>query len=152
MLSDGIDTYLYGLGRIGEQEGANWEYHLAEISLKVIKYRAHVLLVSLKSAAAFTSQLDQRLGNPANEAFFNRDITCFLEFAQVCGQVAAGQASRIGQEGEVGFDDGGQHNEDFEAGGRVNRAVNLINFFLVFRVGFISGHLVTLQGEAGFFG
>lgn len=126
-----------------------WLNRLAEISLKVIKDRAHVLVVSLESAAAFISQLDQRLGNPTNETFFNRDITCFLQFAQVCGEVSAGQVSSFGQESEVGFDNGSQHDEDLEAGGGVDRTVDLINFFPVIAVGFIYGHLVTLQVEAG---
>lgn len=126
-----------------------WLNRLAEISLKVIKDRTHVLVVSLESAAAFIRQLDQRLGNPANETFFNRDITFFLEFAQVCGEVAAGQASRISQEGEIGVDNSSQHDEDLEAGGGMDRAVDLINFFRMIAVGFIYGHLATLQVEAG---
>ena len=132
-----------------QTEGLN---RLPEISLKVIEDRTHVLVVSLESAAAFISQLDKRSGNPANETFFNRDITCFLEFAQVCGEVTASQASRICHEGEIGVDNGSQHDEDLEAGGGVDRAVDLINFFSVIAVGFIYVHFVTLQMEAGSFG
>lgn len=30
VLSDGTDSYLYGLGRIGEQAGSDWEYYLGD--------------------------------------------------------------------------------------------------------------------------